>query len=238
MNKTASARALQDAIALIPHDYFDSYPGGWPGRISLALTDAVYSIGARYETKNGKGVLPALLRLQQEWEKLPENPRNSLKLLERFSETALRDIMGRGKVAPGKPGEQYKSSAVLAAAQQFRKLGIDSSEDLLSIWSESRKNQQAIRKAYTSVPGLGKVTFEYFHMLLGIPGIKADRMITRFVAKALHDSAISPEQAHAVLFDAYQDWAVENTGTLTSFEHAIWLFERERKSIKPPPFQY
>lgn len=50
-------------------------------------------------------------------------------------------------------------------------------------------------RAYTSVKGLGLVTAEYFLMHLGVDGVKADRMIVRFVNRALAAEDL-PETTH------------------------------------------
>jgi hypothetical protein len=80
-------------------------------------------------------------------------------------------------------------------------------------------------------PGLGEVTAEYFAMLLGHPGVKADTMIRRFVSKALTRAglpAVGRQEAHRLVKAAHEaDGRGEN---LTRTDHAIWRFERARGS--------
>lgn len=228
MEAKDQVQLVKEAVENIPQPYFDHYPGGWPDQISLALVDAVFSIGARYETTEGKGVLPRLQRLSKSWDEASQDPRNSLMALTEYNEALIREFMGSGKVAPGKSFEKYKSIAAIEAAQEIQKLGINSSEDLISYWYGSKKQQSDLRKAYTSVYGLGKVTFEYFLMLLGLPGVKADRMITRFVATAIGASSITAERAHSLIMDSYQESSIKHAVSLISFEHGIWLYQSER----------
>jgi hypothetical protein len=54
-------------------------------------------------------------------------------------------------------------------------------------------------RAYRSVHGLGKVTWIYFGMNLGRPGVKADTWITRIVEQALGRRASTDESGELVL---------------------------------------
>ena len=105
-------------------------------------------------------------------------------------------------------------------------------------WTESEEFLGAhnvalrpLKKACTGVHGLGAVTFEYFLILVGVPGVKADAMIRRFVAHAVgrrDEDAATPGQARELVIAAYQAPA----GTkhypedLTAFEHALWQHQR------------
>ncbi len=51
------------------------------------------------------------------------------------------------------------------------------------------------KRVYTGVQGLGYVTFEYFTMLLGIPGVKVDIMIKRFITEALSTAGLESVDA-------------------------------------------
>ena len=86
-----------------------------------------------------------------------------------------------------------------------------------------------MKKAYTSVLGLGPVTFEYFLMLLGVPGVKADRMILRFVSRAVGEPLDEPEVLQLVK-DAHTELLAREIVdcSLIEFEHAIWRFERQQ----------
>lgn len=77
------------------------------------------------------------------------------------------------------------------------------------------------KKAYSSVRGFGPVTWEYFTMLLGQPGVKADTWIRRYV---------SPTNGPKVSYPYARDLvkaAAESLGvTATELDHAIWDFAR------------
>lgn len=243
----AHIEAVLSRVRLIPESNFTRYGGGWGDRISLALIDAVYSISAKYTATSGLGVAGRLKNLKDLWESAPGSPLYSLRELCTHDESEIRSVMGKGKVAPGKQRSRYKSIAVLDAATAFTDLGIDSADDLRS-WiggvGDLPRDKSAFaqaRKAYTQVYGLGVVTFEYWLMLLGIPGVKADRRIVSFVQKVIAEGAgsnvvppsISAKEARSLLLKAYELWKQERqqrnpdeTVDLRAFDHAVWLFER------------
>lgn len=73
------------------------------------------------------------------------------------------------------------------------------------------------------------MTFDYFLMLLGNPGVKADTMITRFVNSALAEAgiaAVTPKAAGELVKAAFAD--TPPGADLTYYEHTIWLTESER----------
>ncbi len=88
MEKDSRIGALQTAVETIPDDYFIAYGGGWPGEISTALIDAVFSIRAKYRASSpvagvggrirsfraaGPGVMNDIAALRS-WQRL--SPRN------------------------------------------------------------------------------------------------------------------------------------------------------------------
>lgn len=65
-------------------------------------------------------------------------------------------------------------------------------------------------------------------MLAGVPGVKADRMVTRYVARVLNlSAAVNPELAadYVKAVVAEKNWNVIHT------DHAIWRFESGREVI-------
>lgn len=128
--------------------------------------------------------------------------------------------MGSGKTA-----QRFKSECVIdaAAALLALKLPVRAAADVAS------SHTAELKKAHTAVPGLGRVTFDYFLMLLGNRGVKADTMTTRFVNSALAEAgiaAVKPKAAGELVRAAYAD--TSRGADLTHYEHAIWLTESER----------
>jgi hypothetical protein len=78
-------------------------------------------------------------------------------------------------------------------------------------------------RAWTSVRGLGPVTWKYFTMLLGAPGVKADTWIIRFVRAAV-DRRVDAKTAERLVETA----AAHFDKTATELDHAIWAHARRR----------
>ena len=72
------------------------------------------------------------------------------------------------------------------------------------------------------------MTWDYFGMLLGKPGIKAVRWIVRFVSRAL-DREVSASEARSLFIAAA---ASALNATATELDHAVWAYERDyRESV-------
>lgn len=190
----------------LPRDTWAPWPGGWPDQIEAALIDAVLSISAKYGTaKNGVRGAVAHYRVA-----VGSDRPNDLGTLAAYDPEQLQVVLNNQKVSG-----RTKASAIVEAANNLLAAGVNSAADL-------DPRNPAHKKAYTDVHGLGWVTWEYFGMLLGKPGIKADRWIIRFVNRALCREAPAAE-ARSLLIEA----ARELNATPTELDHAIWAYERD-----------
>jgi hypothetical protein len=220
MHQTRQLTAVEVALRDIDSESWSAYGGGWPDSISYALIDAVFSIRATYRSDTpGRGVLNRLLNFRD----AHQDVRNDLEALESLGEEAIRAHLGDSKTCG-----RLKSEAVLEAAANLRKIHVVTAQDFKDA------DRQSVKKAYTDVHGLGWITYEYFTMLLGVPGVKADRMIVRFVNRALEKAdlpGVDALAARQLVIDAYDNQQVRDlpeVESLTHFEHAIWLTESNR----------
>jgi len=83
------------------------------------------------------------------------------------------------------------------------------------------------RAAYCSVRGLGPVTWTYFTMLLGQPGVKADTWIVRFTTSAL-GHPVTSFQAEQLINSAANELDVSPT----DLDHAIWRHLSAERDVK------
>lgn len=207
--------ALLSAVDTLPTEFFTAYRGGYPDEIGLALVDAVYSIQASYDSEHpGKGVLNRV----KQFRSVHPNAVDDLRVLAALDEHAIQGVMGEGKTS-----QRSKSGAVLDAASALTEL----EPPIVHAADFTTERLEAARRAYTRVHGLGNVTFTYFAMHLGVPGVKADSLLTRFVARhAYGDEALKPgpDQVTALVSQAYEA-RPQSAETLTHFEHAIWRAE-------------
>lgn len=212
--------AVSEAVKQIPATHFSAWPGGWPDEIGSSLVDAVYSIRSVYKTKDStRGVLGRLKLFRE----LHPEATNNLQTLKELGEKTIREVMGNGKT-----GGRYKSECVVAAADNFLRLKqpVIAADELQALDLQHKR-------AYTNVRGLGDVTYEYFTMLLGQPGIKADTMIRGFVDAALKDQRIKPVSADEAREIVAAVQAADHPEVeLHKFDHGIWLYQRERNKQK------
>ncbi len=178
--------------------------GGWPGEIEAALIDAVLSIRARYGS-DGTGVRAAIRRWR---DANPDRPRlDDLGELARMDHDRLALLLDNRQVLSG---GLPKPDAIKAAVEALTGVGVRHAHDVGPLVSA----QQA---AHTGVRGLGPVSWEYFLMLLGHPGVKADTWIRRFVADAIGRGSEASE-AGSLVKAAAAALGVDPT----ALDHAIW----------------
>lgn len=209
-----AVEALSAAVSMIPEGHFSKYGGGWLDEISTALIDAVFSIRAQYRsTDPDLGVLGRLQRFRRD----ESDARNDLRALSALGTGRIREIMGDSVTA-----KKLKADAVVEAANEFVAHGVVQAEDFLA------SDMAEMKRVYTRVHGLGWVTFEYFSMLLGKPGVKADTMITRFVNNALSQAEIASVDnrvARDLVIACHDELGLGES--LSHFEHGIWLYESD-----------
>ena len=192
----------------LPRETWKPWPGGWPEQIEAALIDAVLSIAAQYGAAEN-GVRGAVSRYRKAV--ATERP-NDLARLAAYDPDELQAVLNDQKVSG-----RTKASAIVEAAANLLVLGVKTASDL-------DPHDPAQKRAYTCVHGLGPVTWEYFGMLLGKPGVKADRWILRFVSRGLGRELASAE-AQPLLHGV----ADRLDATPTELDHAIWAYERGRQ---------
>lgn len=207
--------AVVDAVREIPAENFSAYGGGWPDEISTALLDAVFSMRAVYRSERpGVGVSGRLSTFRD----AHSEAKNDLTLLHAVGEREIERIMGSTKSA-----QRLKSVVAIEAARRFVESGVVTANDFRS------KDIAEMKKVYTSVRGLGWVTFEYFSMHLGVPGVKADTMIVRFVNRALEANGlqhVTPGETRSLVVEAHGQTGLGES--LMHFDHAVWLSESDR----------
>lgn len=211
-DQARAVAAIRRAVAQIDDAEFSKYRGEWRGQIGTALVDAVFSIRATYDSRTpGVGVLG---RVRAFRDAFPEAT-DDLRVLTALDEADLRRVRDNAKTA-----RRYKSVCVIEAAGALTRLH---PPVLTSADVAARDDAEEIDRAYISVRGLGRVTAEYFRMLLGVPGVKADVMVIRFVNAALAAEGIARVEGPDARELIVQTHGEDPRGVgLTAYEHAIW----------------
>ena len=118
----------------------------------------------------------------------------------------------------------YKTDVMYGAAQMLARASIHSSKDL-EVALDDATVHEALKRGRLGLPGQRSGhTWRFFLMNAGMPGIKADRMITRWTSRAL-GREVAPREAERILTDA-----AGRLGVCTRrLDHAIWAQERGRR---------
>lgn len=205
-------RELKQILDLIenelPREKWKERPGGYSGQIEAAIIDAVLSIQANYGSAHN-GVRGAVGRYK---DAVNDTEPNDLKRLAAYDPLELQELLNDQQISG-----RTKASAIIEAAGNLAQLGVQNDDD----FDAANKGQ---KKAYTSVHGLGPVTWEYFGMLLNKPGVKADTWIIRFVERAVGRTDVSPGEAHDLVVTAADRLGVNPI----ELDHALWDHERRR----------
>lgn len=187
--------------------------------MDLALVDAVMSIRFRYgkERKDGSwtGARGAVLRYEKY---AAETGVQGIAGLAAQDPVALEKVLNRQTVHAGKT----KAYAIVEVAKRFTDPGIGIAKP-----TDLEPNNPNHRNLYTGVKGLGPVTWEYFTMLLGHPGVKSDTWIGRFVAEAI-GREVSAERAGELVKAAAKELGVDET----ALDYATWSYTRTAQSKK------
>jgi hypothetical protein len=209
---------VREAIGEDPAQW-TKWPGGWPDDIESALIDAVFSARAMYRSKRGRGIS----RKIAEWQRARTRSTYSLDVLiaeiDAVGVAAWARSFGNLQPSPGRsteaPRGPSKAAAVREAAEKLRKADINVADDINTTTAATAKT------TLRSISGIGYATANYFLMLLGVPGIKPDRMIHRFLKDAA-GHAFSNAYAEQVLQPVAAHFGVQEH----ALDHAVWWYQR------------
>ena len=204
-------------------EQWTKWPGGWPDDIESALIDAVFSARAIYRTKHDRGIYRNVDDWQQRRERVTFSLDALIAEINAVGVSAWASTFGNSQVSPGRredaPCGPSKAATVREAAGKLRGTSVNVAADIDSDTAATTKT------ALRSVSGIGFATSNYFLMLLGVPGVKPDRMIHRFLKDATGHS-FSNVRAEQVLRDVAAQFDVQEH----VLDHAIWWYQREQES--------
>jgi hypothetical protein len=113
------------------------------------------------------------------------------------------------------------------AARVLDEAGISTTADLRNA-AKDEAQLASVEAAWRAMTGQGSgITWHYMQILAGIPGVKPDRMICRFIADSLGlpRRDVTPPFALEILTAAAKELGVSPT----DLDHAVWQFQRSRK---------
>lgn len=205
-------------------------PRGYPDSLALCAIDAIWSLGVRYGAV--EGVIDRYLKSRgwggiTEVKSCHDGPRDFLgwwmaqtgDLGPQEASEAVSEVL-RNLQRTSSTGGVLKSQAVKEACELLAREGIESPSDLRTASDDLK--QKWIR----SVPGQRSgISWRYMTMLAGVPGVKPDRMVERFMRRMGVPNELTPDGLMRIL--------VAELGTptvnATVLDHRIWQIERTRK---------
>ena len=156
-------------------------PDGYPNSLALCIIDSIYSTGSHYSS-----VVNVIERYKESG---GEN--DGARALTRSIKEAggarewATTIAHNLKPANTRPGAQLKAEIIEQAAGLMTELGIDTVPDLRSKVEDNPLDNDVMRKWKLLPSQSSGVTYNYLLILAGMPSVKPDRMILRFLAHAL-----------------------------------------------------
>jgi hypothetical protein len=205
-------------------------PGGYPDSLALCIIDSIYSTGARYSS-----VVNTISRYREYRKQRggDADTDGADELAATITEVGGPDAwaihIGNRRPTSTKPGAPLKAETIAALATALPEQGVRTTSNL-RVAATRPEGLKDVERAWRSTPGQRSgITWDYALMLAQIPGVKADRMVIRYVARAIGapPEKLSPERAAQLVTRVAEvkGWNVVH------LDHAIWRFESGR------PFQ-
>ena len=204
------------------------WKGGYPDGLALCLVDSVQSTGVTYTSVGN--VLDRYRAYRRNDKGLPEAD-GTKELLETFADLGgsigWAGKIGNDNKTSTKTGAPLKAEAIRLAADLLNREGITDTAKL-RVAVDSPKLEK-VKSEWLRIPGQRSgITWRYMLMLAGVPGVKPDRMISRFVADTLGLSRRRVKTDFAA--DAVLATAERLTMSPTDLDHAIWDWQRRQRS--------
>lgn len=171
-------------------------PAGYPDSLALCVIDSIYSTGSHYTS-----VVNVVDRYRA-----AHGPRDGAKALLQSISVAggsrawAQTVARNNKPAHTRPGAPLKADVIEQAATLLVKENIDTVEDLVATVGDTPLDSP-IHDGWKRLPSQRSgVTYGYLLLLAGLPSVKPDRMVLRFLAQALaSDARISTGRAVALM---------------------------------------
>jgi hypothetical protein len=204
--------------------------------VPLCVIDAVFSIGVRYEStertvtefcdrfgwqRDGRG--------REKEHSITEFVRIMRPYENRWEDMAC-DVFRNRQRTSSRSGI-LKAEATYRFAKVLQEFGIENFEDVLR--SGLRDD---LRRASKVIPGQGSgLSYAYFLILAGNEnGVKADRMVTRFIADALGKRSVDSEMAEELVRNASAALRNEFPRLVpSSLDNKIWKYQRAKEDVGP-----
>jgi hypothetical protein len=204
------------------------WKGGYPESLALCLVDSVQSTGVTYTSVGN--VLDRYRGYRRKQDGRPETD-GTKELLKTYADlggsTGWAGKIGNDNKTSTKAGAPLKAEAIRLAAELLDREGITDTAKLRAAVDSPKLKK--VKPKWLRIPGQSSgITWRYMLMLAGVPGVKPDRMIVRFVAATLGLSSRRVKTDLAA--EAILATAERLTMSPTDLDHAIWDWQRRQRS--------
>jgi hypothetical protein len=207
-------------------------PAGWASAttypsLALAVIDSVWSIGVRYA-----GVLNVLARYraaraEDDADADDDTPQGLVEVINGVGGPNEFAQLVNNRQRTSSHNGILKAEAVRSAALVLAAADIRTPADVAASTPDSLDE---LRTGWTAITGQRSgLSWDYFLMLTGGTGVKADRMVRRFVAEALDSDEyrISQTDAHSLVTQAATRLGVD----VSQLDYAIWLYQSGNPAV-------
>ncbi|WP_446666507.1 hypothetical protein [Flexivirga sp. B27] len=198
-------------------------PDGYSS-VALCLIDSIYSTGNRYA-----GVIDAVRKYRERRGINASADDTASDLVAAVKSwggaDALADTTKHWRCWPSTDAP-FKADAVVRAAAILAAHRIETIDDVQErLGTPEQQDESPVKKEWLRIPGQRSgLTWTYFLMLAGVPGVKADRMVVRYVSRVLQRDVHPREAARLV-----SEVATRRNLSRLKLDHAIWRFESGRE---------
>ena len=203
-------------------------PDGYPDGLALCVIDSVQSTGVTYSSVENVVARYRAYRRDQGSDPNRDGVRELLATFDELDGPAgwAATIGNNNRTSTRGPGV-LKSEAIRDAARVLDTAGITDTRDFRKAAEDEAQLAQVAAGWRAVVGQRSGITWHYVQMLAGIPGVKPDRMICRFVADSLKvpRRSVTPPFALDILTATANQMGVSPT----DLDHAVWQFQRSRK---------
>lgn len=221
--KVKLIECLREDLGTDPDRWFT--PTGYEST-ALAILDSIYSTGHHYS-----GVINALGKYRAARRGEGGDPEQDaasdfVEAVDRWGGAAGLVERTNNWPTSSKPGAPRKADAAYGAATILTAQGLETAADVrAALTAADQQDDSAVKRLWLGLPGQRSgLTWTYFLMLCGVPGVKADRMVVRYVSAAVGETVDAREARRLV------GWAAQEFGVgQIKLDHAIWRQESGRE---------
>jgi hypothetical protein len=195
---------------------------GYPDSLALAMIDAIWSTGTHYAITRRVIGRYRSRRAQDGSDVTQDSLTDLLGLYERLGgvDEFINQIGTKNRVST-QPNAVRKGEAVHLAAMLLADLGINTAAKFRD--TDGTGLGGRAQEEWLTLPGQGSgISWRYLRMLLQLPDVKPDRMVTRFIACALgvDENAVDQGTAVRLVRAAAEHFGVDQR----ALDHEIWQY--------------